>query len=275
MTLSDALVLMAPPDRMLSSDDDGQRQAAIAMVYAALLALARRVVPVAKRDDVVNDVVLRLMKNRPGPRRYTATDGEANGYLVTALKNMLCDSANRDRDELHRLVSTTPADDDGRPRDLPDPDPDIRSLLIDNQEHAASAALLITADQVLYEQAIPAIARTLREGDGFLATVRDIRAIARETTTIEDIVAREQRGDDTFVRTRNRIYQRQKRTRGYLLEVPRNRPDDVPRLSAWLRGASLASEVEEAVRAIAHFDFAPRVQHGSATQVPPDEVMSE
>lgn len=275
MTLSDALVLMAPPDRTLSSADDGRRQAAIAMAYEALLALARRVVPAAKRDDVVNDVVLRLMKNRPGPRRYTATDAEANGYLVTALKNMLRDSANRDRDELHRLVSTTPDDEDGRPRDLPAPDPDIRSVLIDNQEHSVGSALLATADQVLYEQAIPAIARTLREGDGFLATVRDIRAIARESTTIDDIVARERRGDDTFVRTRNRIYQRQKRTRGYLLEVPRNRPDDVPRLSAWLRGASLAADVEEAVRAIAHFDFAPRVQHGSATQVPPDEVMSE
>lgn len=275
MTLSDALVLMAPPDRTLSPGEDARRQSATAMVYAALLALARRVVPADKRDDVVNDVVLRLMKNRPGPRRYTSTDAEANGYLVTALKNMLRDSANRDRDELHRLVSTTPDDEDGRPRDLPAPDPDIRSVLIERQDHVANSALVAAADQVLYEQAIPAIARTLREGDGFLATVRDIRAIARETTTIDDIVAREQRGEDTFVRTRNRIYQRQKRTRGYLLEVPRNRPDDVPRLSAWLKDAALALEVEEAVRAVAHFDFAPRVQHGSATQVPPDEVMSE
>jgi len=275
MTLSDALVLMAPPDRTLSPGEDARRQAAMAMVYDALLSLARRVVPVGKRDDVVNDVVLRLMKNRPGPRRYTSTDAEANGYLVTALKNMLRDSANRDRDDMHRLVSTTPDDEDGRPRDLAAPDPDIRSVLIDRQDQMTSAALVAAADQVLYEQAIPAIARTLREGDGFLATVRDIRAIARETTTIDDIVAREQRAEDTFVRTRNRIYQRQKRTRGYLLEVPRNRPDNVPRLSAWLKDAALPSEVEEAVRAVAHFDFAPRVQHGGATQVPPDEVMSE
>ena len=207
MTLSDALVLMAPPDRTLSLDEDARRQAATAMVYDTLCSLARRVVPAGKRDDVVNDVVLRLMKNRPGPRRYTSTDAEA--------------------------------------------------------------------DQVLYDRAIPAIARTLREGDGFLATVGDIRAIAREATTIDEIVAREQRDNDTFVRTRNRIYQRQKRTRGYLLEVPRNRPDDVPRLSAWLIDAALTPEVEEAVRAVAHFDFAPRVQHGSGTQVSPDEVMSE
>ena len=275
MTLSDALVLMAPPDRTLSPGEDARRQAATAMVFAALLALARRVVPAAKRDDVVNDVVLRLMKNRPGPRRYTSTDAEANAYLVTALKNMVRDSANRDRDDLRRLVSTTPDDDDGRPRDLPAPDPDIRSVLIDRQDHVANSALLAEADQMLYERAIPAIARTLREGDGFLATVSDIRAIARETATIDDIVAREQRADDTFVRTRNRIYQRQKRTRSYLLEVPRNRPDDVPRLSAWLMGAALAPEVEEAVRAVAHFDFAPRVQHGANTPVPPDEVVSE
>ena len=275
MTLSDALVLMAPPDRTLSPDEDARRQAATALVYATLCSLGRRVVPAGKRDDVVNDVVLRLMKNRPGPRRYTSTDAEANGYLVTALKNMLRDSVNRDRDELHRLVSTTPDDDDGRPRDLPSPDPDIRTVLIDHQDQTASAALLAEADQVLYDRAIPAIARTLREGDGFLATVRDIRAIAREATTIDEIVAREQRDNDTFVRTRNRIYQRQKRTRGYLLEVPRNRPDDVPRLSAWLIDAALTPEVEEAVRAVAHFDFAPRVQHGNGTQAPPDEVMSE
>ena len=275
MTLSDALVLMAPSDRMLSPDEDARRQASTAMVYTALVALARRVVPADKRDDVVNDVVVRLMKNRPGPRRYTCTDAEANGYLVTALRNMLRDSASRDRDDLHRLVSTTPDDEDGRARDLPAADPDIRSVLIDREDHTANAALLAEADQVLYEKAIPAIARTLREGDGFVATVRDIRAIARETTTIDDIVAREQRETDTFVRTRNRIYQRQKRTRGYLLEVPRNRPDDVPRLSAWLIGAALAPAVEQAVRAVAHFDFAPRVQHGSNTQAAPDEVMSE
>ena len=275
MTLSDALVLMAPPDRTLSLDEDARRQAATALVYDTLCSLARRVVPAGKRDDVVNDVVLRLMKNRPGPRRYTSSDAEANGYLVTALKNMVRDSINRDRDELHRLVSTTPDDDDGRPRELPAPDPDIRSVLIDREDRTASAALLAEADQVLYDHAIPAIARTLREGDGFLATVRDIRAIAREATTIDEIVAREQRDNDTFVRTRNRIYQRQKRTRGYLLEVPRNRPDDVPRLSAWLIGAALAPEVEDAVRAVAHFDFAPRVLHAGSTQAPPDEVMSE
>ncbi|AMY12867.1 hypothetical protein LuPra_06151 [Luteitalea pratensis] len=276
MTLSDALVLMAPPDRTLSPDEDARRQAAIAIVYAALEALARRVVPEPKRGDVVNDVVMRLMKNRPGPRRYTSTDAEATGYLVTALKNMLRDSINRDRDDLHRLVSTTPDDDDGRPRDLPSPDLDIRSVLIDRENHTANSALLAKADQVLYERAIPAIAGTLREGDGFVATVRDIRAIAREITTIDDIVTREQRGNDTFVRTRNRIYQRQKRARGYLLEVPRNRPDDVPRLSAWLIGAALARELEEAVRGVARSDFAPRVQHGSNPLVASgDEVMSE
>jgi DNA-directed RNA polymerase specialized sigma24 family protein len=275
MTLSDALVLMAPPDRTLSPDEDERRQTATAMVYAALLSLARRVVPAVKRDDAVNDVVLRLMKNRPGPRRYTSTDAEANAYLVTALKNMLRDSVNRDRDDLHRLVSTTPDDDEGRPRDLPDPHLDIRSVLIDRQDHATNSARLAQADDLLYGQAIPDIAQTLREGDGFLATVRDIRAIAREITTIDEIVAREQRGDDTFVRTRNRIYQRQKRTRGYLLEVPRNRPHDVPRLSAWLGGACLPPEIEEAVRAVAHFDFAPRVLHGANTPPASDEVVSE
>ena len=138
----------------------------------------------------------------------------------------------------------------------------------------AGAALLAGAESVLYDEAIPAIATTLREGEGFLVNVRDIRAIARETTTIDEIVAREQRDGDTYVRTRNRIYQRQKRARGYLLEVPRHRPDDVPRLSAWLAGAALAPELEAAVRAVAVFDFAPRVQHGDTHPPPEDEAMS-
>ena len=79
---------------------------------------------------------------------------------------------------------------------------------------------------------------------------------------------------DTFVRTRNRIYQRQKRARGYLLEVPRNRPDDVPRLSAWLAEAALRADLEAAVRAVALFDFAPRVQHGNPQSPSDDEAMS-
>jgi DNA-directed RNA polymerase specialized sigma24 family protein len=287
MTLSDALVLMVPPDRTLSPDEDARRQSAIELAYANLVKLARRVVPEPKRDDVVNDVVVRLMKNRPGPRRYTATDAEATSYLITALKNKLRDSAGRDRDQLRRLVSTTPDEEDGRPRELADPNRDVRSVLIERESRQSQSALLAMADAVLYEQAIPAIACTLREGDGFLANVRDIRAIAREAVTIDDIVAREQRTGDTFVRTRNRIYQRQKRARGYLLEVPRNRPDDVPRLSAWLVRAALDPELESAVRAVANFDFAPRVQHPpspsgfgapdgrQAQAVSDDEVVSE
>jgi DNA-directed RNA polymerase specialized sigma24 family protein len=274
MTLSDALVGMAPPDRTLSLGEDAQRQAAIELVYTTLCTLARKVVPEPKRDDVVNDVVVRLMKNRPGPRRYTSSDGEAIGYLVTALKNRWRDSASRDGDERKRLTSTTAEDDDRSDRELRDPTADIRSLLIDRESQSAQARLLAEADQVLYQQAIPAIARTLREGDGFLANVRDIRAIAREAATIDEMVAREQRDGDTFVRTRNRIYQRQKRARGYLLEVPRNRPDDVPRLSAWLAGAALRPDLEAAVRAVALFDFAPRVQHGEPHSPPDDEALS-
>ncbi len=270
MTLSDALVGMAPPDRMLSREEDARRQAAIELIYTTLTTLARRVVPDSHRDDVVNDVVVRLMKNRPGPRRYTASDGEATGYLVTALKNRWRDGLSRDGEDRRRLTSTTSEDDDRADRELQDPAADIRSVLIEKESRAAHAELLTAAESMLYDQAIPAIAKTLREGDGFIANVRDIRAIARETATIDEMVAREQRDGDTYVRTRNRIYQRQKRARGYLLEVPRHRPDDVPRLSAWLAAAALRPELEAAVRAVAVFDFAPRVQHGD-TQPPSDD----
>lgn len=274
MTLSDALVGMAPPDRTLSFDEDQRRQRAIELVYAKLGSLGRKVVPEPWRDDVVNDVLVRLMKNRPGPRRYTSSDGEATGYLVTALKNRWRDSASRDGEDRRRLTSTTSEDEDRPDRELRDPGADIRSVLIERESESARARLLGEADRILYDEAIPAIASTLREGEGFLANVRDIRAIAREDATIDDIVAREQRDGDTYVRTRNRIYQRQKRARGYLLEVPRNRPGDVPRLSAWLAGAALRPELEAAVRAVALFDFAPRVQHGDPQSPPDDEAMS-
>ncbi len=268
MTLSDALVRMAPPDQQLSPVEDAQRQAAIEQVYAALGTLGRRVVPASHRDDVVDDVLVRLMKNRPGARRYTASDGEATAYLITALKNRYRDEIGRSAGRGARLVSLTAGDDDRDDRDLPDTAPRVDDTLIGDERRVAGERLLVEADQVLYEQAIPAIARTLREGDGFIANVRDIRAIARETTSIEELVAREQRDGDTFVRTRNRIYQRQKRTRGYLLEVPRHRPSDVPRLSAWLAEASLRHDLDEAVRNIARQDFAPRVQHGDPSLLP-------
>jgi hypothetical protein len=45
----------------------------------------------------------------------------------------------------------------------------------------------------------------------------------------------------------------------------------VPRLTAWLADAALDPELDAAVRAVAVFDFAPRVQHGDATQPPPDD----
>ena len=69
------------------------------------------------------------------------------------------------------------------------------------------------------------------------------------------------------MKVRNRVYQRHKRTRAYLLEVPRNRAGGLPRLSEWLRRTRRClrnRELEQEVRRIATEIFAPRVDRGDA-----------
>lgn len=260
MTLSEALVQMAPADGTLSPDERQRREDATIVAYHALVRLARRVGARDRQDEVVQDVLIRLSKSRPGPRRYTVTDVEAEAYLMRALSNRVKDMHRHTQRERRRLESLTPADDAAvRPVDAIDRETPEQVAIAG--EHAA---LLDEAAAVLFDRAIPEIARTLQNPDGFLANVNDLRAIADEELTVDAIVTRESGGRGDFVKVRNRVYQRHKRTRGYLLEVPANTPTHVPRLSAWLVHAAVRPELEHEVRRVAAEVFAPRVDRRDA-----------
>jgi hypothetical protein len=260
MTLSDALVGMAPSDRTLLPEEAARRDDATTVVYEALVRLARRVVPVDHRDVAVQDVLIRLSKNRPGPRRYTASDNEAEAYLKTALDNKVTDIHRRMQKERRRWESAT-AEEDDRPKAERFVDRTTPEALAMAGQHEALIALAITR---LFDEAIPQIAGGLQNPDGFLENIRDLRAIADDDLSVDAIVAREGGQVNTYVKVRNRIYQRHKRARAYLLEVPANKPAGLPRLTEWLRESQLPSELEQEIRKLATEVFAPRVERGDA-----------
>lgn len=261
MTLSEALVLMAPPDPMLPAVESDRREAAIERVYYALSGLLTRArIRHEYRDDVLNDAIKRLMKNRPGPRRFTSTDAEAEAYLIRALKNHQLDYLRRKQQELVTHTSlTASSDDERRPLDVADAGPSIEATLQGEQDDTLRRDVAEAAVDVLYDRALPAIATTLQQPDGFLETAADLRRIALDGLEVDVIVEREGGSGPSFKRVRDRVYQRHKRTRAYLLESPRNRPHDVPRLSRWLADSGLTPDMQDAVRRAAHHIFAPRV----------------
>lgn len=257
MTLSDALVLMAPSDASLADDERCRRDEATTVVYDVLVRLGRRAVRPDYRDVVVQDVLIRLAKSRPSRRRYTATDGEAEAYLLRALRNQTIDRHRTEQRERARFVSSEAGDDGFAPLTAVDrTTPEAVAIAEETGARVAEATTL------LFDKAIPAIARTLQNPGGFLTNVDDLRAIAEGDLTIDQIVEREGGRGDAYVKVRNRVYQRHKRTRAYLLEVPPNRAGGLPRLSEWLRDAALSPEIEQEVRRVASEIFAPRVDRG-------------
>ena len=118
MTLSDALVEMAPTDPSLPREVVERRDAATVVVHQALVRLARRIVPADYRDEVAQDVLVRLWKARPSSRRYTSSDGEAEAYLKTALGNRVKDVHRKNKRDRDHLVSATVDDGDSKPPDV-------------------------------------------------------------------------------------------------------------------------------------------------------------
>lgn len=263
MTLSQALVEMAPPDRTLSPEENQRRQLAIAAVFEETTRLARRVLGPDGRDELVSNLLYRLIKNRPGPRRHTADDEGARAYLVRGLRNQEKDAHRRQARHLDRFPPPRERD-SGKARAAGDDDfVDTESpedILRQNEQERLEAE----ARRLLFDEAIPAIAKALQNPTGFLANIADLRDIFDDVLSVDAIVTREGGTDETRVTVRNRVYQRHKRARAYLLEVPRNKPDDVPRLTAWLMAAGLSPVLSEEVRRVAHEVFAPRVDRSEA-----------
>jgi len=258
MTLSDALVDMAPSDATLSPQEVARRDEATTVVYEALVRLARRMVPVDHRSLAVQDVLIRLSKNRPGPRRYTSSDNEAEAYLKTALDNKVTDIHRRAQKDRRRWESPTAEDDDHMKAEQ-FVDHTTPEALVMAEQHGELIGEAMTR---LFDEAIPEIAGGLQNPDGFLENIGDLRAIASDDLTVDTIVAREGGQADTYVKVRNRVYQRHKRARAYLLEVPANKPAGIPRLTEWLRKSALPTELEREIRRIAADVFAPRVDRG-------------
>lgn len=258
---------MAPPDRTLSPEENQRRARAIVMVFEEMSRLARRTVEPAHRDELVSNLLYRLMKNRPGARRHAADDEGARAYLVRGLRNQEKDAHRRQR----RHLDWCPGPRDrntGKPRPAEDGDFVDRETPEDIRRQRERERLEAEAKRRLFDETVPAIAKDLQNPAGFLANIADLRAIFDDDLTVDAIVTREGGTDGTRVTVRNRVYQRHKRARAYLLEVPRNKPDDVPRLSAWLAKAGLTPELTDEIRRLAHEVFAPRVDRGDAPQEP-------
>ena len=256
MTLSAALVALAPSDGDVPASLCQQRNAAIEVVWGEL---RRRAPAVARRfgadaDDLAQDVVQRLIRRGPGIRgQAVSSDGEARGYLTRCLMNRAKDGLKR-RGDRPPVLSLTAGDDDPG-IDPKDTAPTVLEVLVDQTDTARQQALTTAARDALYARAVPAIAQSLQQGDGFLRNIEDIRRLSHEPEAMTEIVAREQQPGETFVRARNRIYQRQKRARAYALD----------RLDGWLQREALSTELDAVVRAMAQHEFAPRIDRRSAS----------
>jgi DNA-directed RNA polymerase specialized sigma24 family protein len=233
------------------------------VVHEALVRLARRMVPTDYRDEVTQDVLVRLWKARPSSRRYTSSDGEAEAYLKTALGNRVKDIHRKNKRDRDHLVSATVDDGDSRPPDVFVERRTPEDLVIREQRDARDDALLGEAMTRLFDEAIPEIARGLQNPGGFLENIADLRAIANDDLTVDAIVEREGGNAESYVKVRNRVYQRHKRARAYLLEVPANNAAGMPRLTEWLCKVKLAFDLTQAIRRLAEEIFAARVDRGN------------
>jgi DNA-directed RNA polymerase specialized sigma24 family protein len=240
MTLVDALRTVAPPAAAATEEEAARRQDALALIYAELQRLART--KGADRDDAedcASSIALSIAA--AGPREASAcppTEAQARGYLATALRNRLID-----RYRVQRRLAI-PEDLDAFPAPpAPLGQPDMDTL----------HALLSEAEEVLYDQAVPAIARHSKgrfDRDGFVLAISQLRAIHQESITLDGLLL----GMDGAVTAtgRNRLYKQHERARTRILE----------HLPPWLAASALAPNLVEAVRWVATQQLSSRVTHG-------------
>jgi hypothetical protein len=117
-------------------------------------------------------------------------------------------------------------------------------------DHRTAEALLHEARAVLYERAVPEIARSAEgrfDRDGFERSIADMRDLFHARTTVERILT--ERDGAGGVAGRNRLYKQHTRARTRLLSE----------LPAWLVQAALSQRLNMAVRNLACAELAPRV----------------
>ena len=241
MTIADALRRVAPPAAAETDDEARVREAALEIVYAELHRLARsRIGDRAEAEDIASTLAYQIAA--AGPRdadRSPPTDGQARAYLWTAIRNRMVDH--------HRVARREQGDDDlDRFAGAVDP--------TDDAEVEHRMTLLAQAQQLLYDEAVPAIARDTDgrfDRDGFLTAVQQMRALHQRSLTLDALLV-ETDGQVT-ASGRNRLYKQHERARTRLLGA----------LPAWIEARRLDATLDQVLRRLAATELASRVTRGA------------
>jgi DNA-directed RNA polymerase specialized sigma24 family protein len=241
VTLSESLTYLAPPAAAGDQTEAGLRTTALEVVYLEVQRLARRTLPQDVAEDVGSHVVLSLLDGGPRDRlSLPQSESNARSYLKVAVRNEWIDRCRRARRSLTSLD------------DIPEPATSVDFTPADLDE-PTRAALLIEARIMLYERAVPEIAKAAGRFDrgAFERAISDLREIYHDRTTVEAIL--DARDGGVSSEGRNRLYQQHRRARTRLLES----------LPGWLARQTLTPLLDTAVRNLAHAELAPRVDRGS------------
>jgi glycine cleavage system H protein len=211
------------------------------IVYAELHRLARgRIGDRAEAEDIASSLAYQIAAT--GPRdadRSPPTDGQARAYLWTAIRNRMVDRL--------RVARREQGDDDlDRFEGAVDP--------TDDAEVEHRMTLLAQAQQLLYDEAVPAIARDTDgrfDRDGFLTAVQQMRALHQRSLTLDALLV-ETDGQVT-ASGRNRLYKQHERARTRLLGA----------LPAWLEARRLDATLDQVLRRLAATELASRVTRGA------------
>lgn len=241
MTIAEALRRVAPPAAADTDDEARVREAALEMVYTELHRLARsRIGDRSEAEDIASGLAYAIAAAGPrDPDRSPPTDGQARAYLWTAIRNRMVDR--------HRVARREQGDEDlDRFEGAVD--------LTDDAEVEHRMALLTQAQRLLYEEAVPAIARESDgrfDRDGFLVAVQQMRALHQRSLTLDALLV-ETDGQVTAA-GRNRLYKQHERARTRLLGA----------LPAWLESRRLDERLDQVLRRLAATELASRVTRGA------------
>jgi DNA-directed RNA polymerase specialized sigma24 family protein len=237
MTLVDALRAVAPPAAAPTGAEMHLRQEALAVIYAELHRMARA--KGASRDDAedaASQIAVAIAS--AGPREVNAcprSEGQARGYLAAALRNRLIDRYRA----VKRLTVAEDLDVFAAPAEQDAP-----------LDTGRLEALMHEAETVLYDQAVPAIARDVAgrfDRDGFVLAIGQLRAIHEEQVTLDALLTA---ADGRVTATgRNRLYKQHERARTRLLQ----------HLPAWLEQSGQQEPMTTAVRWVVSTQLASRV----------------
>jgi DNA-directed RNA polymerase specialized sigma24 family protein len=240
MTIAEALRRVAPPAAARTDDEAQVRADAFEAIYRELHRIARRHArPGIDAEDIASTVAVAIAGAGPRePGQSPATDAQAAAYLTVAVRNRVIDR--------HRAAKREQVEDDfDRFQGIVDPtgEADVEAQL----------ALVRQAQQILYDEAVPAIARDTEgrfDRAGFVEAVQQMSALHRGTLTIDALLT-EADGRVT-ASGRNRIYKQHERARTRLLAA----------LPEWLDARRLEPTLDVVVRALASTELASRVTRG-------------